>query len=253
MAAATPEPAAPKPITAPASVAPARGDNLLVNLLFNIVVPTLILTQLSGEHRLGPTWAVVAALVFPLGYGLRDALVRKKFNLFSALGVLSVALTGGISLLGLDPRYLAIKEAAVPGIIGLITLASLRTRYPLVRSLLFNPAVVDVDRVEAALAERASGRVFERCLVNASWIIAGSFFLSSLLNYVLAVVLVTSQPGTEEYNQQLGTMTALSYPVIALPATLVMMGGLFYLLRSITRLTGLPVEAILRHSRQDAP
>lgn len=240
------------PMTAPVAVAPARGDNLLINLLFNIIVPTLILTQLSGEHRLGPTWAVVVALAFPLGYGLRDALARKKFNLFSALGVLSVALTGGISLLGLDPRYLAIKEAAVPGIIGLVTVASLRTRYPLVRSLLFNPAVVEVDRVEAALTERAGKAAFERCLVNASWIIAGSFFLSSALNYMLAVVLVTSLPGTEEYNQQLGRMTALSYPVIALPATLVMMGGLFYLLRSITRLTGLPFEAILRNARQDA-
>ncbi|MGK2915651.1 MAG: VC0807 family protein, partial [Porticoccaceae bacterium] len=116
---------------------------MLINLVFNIVLPTLILTQLSSDHRLGPTAALVLALAFPVAYGLWDLRVRRKFNLLSGLGVISVLLTGGISLLHLDPRYLAIKEAAVPGIFGLLTLISLRTRYPLVRTLLFNDNVMD--------------------------------------------------------------------------------------------------------------
>ena len=53
------------------------------------------------------------------------------------------------------------------------------------------------------------------------------FFLSSLLNYLLAVIILTAEPGTVAFNEQLGKMTALSFPVIALPATAVLMGNLF--------------------------
>lgn len=221
----------------------------MINLVFNIVLPTLILTQLSSDHRLGPTAALVLALAFPVAYGLWDLRVRRKFNLLSGLGVISVLLTGGISLLHLDPRYLAIKEAAVPGIFGLLTLISLRTRYPLVRTLLFNDNVMDTKKVEAILEQRHNRTAFDRRLAVASGIVAASFFLSSLLNYVLARLIVTSPPGSPEYNQQLGEMTALSFPVIAVPAMLVMTGALFYLIRGITGLTGLSLEAIL-HDQQ---
>jgi len=84
-------------------------------------------------------------------------------------------------------------------------------------------------------------------LVNASWLVAGSFFLSAILNYVLATVLITSQPGTVEFNEQLGKMTALSFPVIAIPAMLVLMGALFYLFSRITKLTGLTLEDVIHH------
>jgi hypothetical protein len=83
-------------------------------------------------------------------------------------------------------------------------------------------------------------------LINASWILAGSFFLSSILNYLLAVIILTADPGTVSFNEQLGKMTALSFPVIALPAMAVMMGNLFYLFRGIKRLTGLDLEFIVK-------
>lgn len=220
---------------------------MLVNLAFNIVAPTLILTKLSSDEYLGTTWGVVIALLFPIGYGLLDFHRHRKINFFSGLGVFSVFLTGGISLLGLDPRYLAIKEATVPAIFGMATVLSLKTRFPLVRTLLFNKTVMETEKVENALREHNNQSAFEQRLVTASWIIAGSFFLSSALNYWLATSIVTSQPGSVEYNAQLGKMTALSFPVIALPATLVLVVAMIYLFRGITRLTGIPFEAIIKH------
>lgn len=224
---------------------------MLVNLAFNVLAPTLILVKLSDAQYLGTTWAIVIALLFPISYGLRDFHRRRKINFFSGLGVLSVFLTGGISLLGLDPRFLAIKEAAIPAIFGLATLLSLRTRYPLVRTLLFNDTVVETEKVKTALIENDSTQAFDKRMITASWIIAGSFFLSSLLNYLLATLIVTSQPGSVEYNTQLGKMTALSFPVIALPAMAVMVIAMIYLFRGITRLTGMPFESIIRHPEKD--
>ncbi len=222
-----------------------QQENTLANLLLNIVIPTLILIYASGEDRLGPTWAVVVALSFPIGYGLYDFNLKRKVNLFSAMGVISVILTGGISLLKLPTEYMAIKEAAIPAIIGLITIASLYTKYPLVRTFLFNPAFLQTDKVQQALEQANNTQTFEKTLKNATFLLAGSFFLSSVLNYMLAKYVLVSPPGTEEAIAELGKMQALSFPVITIPSTIVLIFAMYYLFTSITKLTHLGWDDIL--------
>jgi len=58
-------------------------------------------------------------------------------------------------------------------------------------------------------------------------------------------VILVSAPGTEAFNAELGKMNALSIPVIAIPATIVMMFALFYLFKQIKKLTQLELEDIL--------
>lgn len=227
-----------------APVKPKR-ESFLANILLNIVIPAVILSKLSNEQYLGPQWAVVVALSFPLGYGIRDFFRTHKINVFSALGFISILLTGGISLLQLDPQYIAIKEAAIPGIIGLATLFSVKTRFPLVKTFLYNDNVLKVDKIAAALKQVSAEARFEKVLQNTSYLVAASFFLSSVLNYVLAKKLLISPPGTEAFNAELGKMTALSYPVIAIPAMIVMMGSMFYLFRNIRLLTQLTLEDVI--------
>ena len=99
----------------PDSSAP-KEESLLLNLVCNIILPTLILTKFSGENYLGIKLAIIIALAFPLIYGLHDFITRGKLNFFSGLGVVSVSLTGGISLLEMDAIYIAIKEASIPGV-----------------------------------------------------------------------------------------------------------------------------------------
>jgi hypothetical protein len=225
---------------------PEKQESLLLNLLCNIILPTLILTKLSNDDYLGIKLAIIVALAFPLIYGLHDFITRGKLNFFSGLGILSVSLTGGISLLEMDAIYIAIKEASIPGVLGIATLISLKTSQPLIHTLILNDKVFEVGRINQALEKNGCHPQFDRLLVNASWILAGSFFLSSLLNYLLAVIILTAEPGTVSFNEQLGKMTALSFPVIALPAMAVMMGNIFYLFRGIKNLTGLNLESIIK-------
>ncbi len=227
-------------------------ESFLANLLMNIVIPTLILTKLSSEKYLGPNLGLIVALAFPIGYGTRDFIISRKFNFLSALGIVSVLLTGGISLLHLPTRYFAIKEAAIPALLGIATLVSMKTRYPLVRTFLYNDKVLRVSKIDQALADRHTRTLFDRTLTNASLLIAGSFFLSSLLNFVLAKMIMVSDPGTEAFNEELGKMTALSYPVIALPMTLILIGTLFYVFRSIKLLTGLTMEEVINDGTEDS-
>jgi len=165
---------------------PQKKHSILANLGFNIVIPTLILSKLSGENYLGPVFGVVVALAFPLLYGLRDYWMAHKPNFFSILGVINVLLTGSMSLLKLDPQYIAIKDAAIPSLLGLATLISIYTPYPLVRTFLFNDQVMQVTKVHEALERHNAVAKFEYHLTMASYMVAGSFFLSGVLNYILA-------------------------------------------------------------------
>jgi intracellular septation protein A len=229
----------------------AKKENLLLNILLNIVIPTLVLTKLSGEQYLGVKMAIVVALAFPIGYGLMDFHSRSKINLFSILGVVSVMLTGGISLLELDPKYIAIKEASIPGLLGIATLISIKTPWPLVKTLLYNPGVIRIDRIEIALKRNNTEAQFQSSLQIASILVAASFFVSSILNFILAKFVVVSTPGTEQFNIELGRLTALSYPVIVIPSMLVLIGSLVFLAKSIRKYTGLKFEEILVDLQED--
>ncbi|MCF2856674.1 septation protein IspZ [Pseudoalteromonas sp. SMS1] len=211
-------------------------------LLFNIIIPVIVLTRFSGEDALGPTLGIIVALAFPIGFGLWERNKTGKFNFISGLGIVSVLLTGGISLLELDAKYIAIKEALIPGIIGIAIIVSQYTKYPLLKTMMFNEKIMDIKKIESALAQAGNTEKLPKVQVIASNILAGSFFLSSLLNYVLAKMIVVSPAGTEAYNSELGRMTALSYPVIVLPTMIIFFIALYYLLTSLKKLTGLTVE-----------
>lgn len=219
-------------------------------LIFNIIIPVVILTRFSGEQHLGPTLGVVVALAFPIGFGFWEMRRTGKFSFISGLGIVSVLLTGGISLLELDPKYIAIKEAAIPGLLGVAIIVSQYTKYPLLKTLLFNRDVLDIDKIEHSMAERGTSNQLPKVQIIASNILAGSFFLSSLLNYILAKMIVVSQPGTEAYNDELGRMTALSYPVIMVPSMILFFITMFYLFSQLKKLTGLKVEEMLNDPKK---
>ncbi|MBC7938158.1 MAG: MFS transporter [Chitinophagaceae bacterium] len=224
----------------------ASKPNPLLEIGITILLPALILMQLSGEDRLGSVRALLLALAFPLGWGLWDGWRRRKLNWLAALGVVSTLLTGGIGLLKLDPQWLAVKEAAVPTLIGLVILGSIWTRSPLIRLLVFNATLFDVERVQAALARRHNTAVFETRLRTGTALLAATFFFSAVANYVLARWVVTSPAGTEAFNQELGRLTLLSYPIIAIPSMLMMMGLMFWLARGAKALTGLDLGEMMR-------
>ena len=225
---------------------PSQQGGFFSNLAFNIIIPVIILMKFSGPEHLGPAWGVVIALAFPIAYGSYDLHRTRKVNGFSILGIVSVILTGGISLLELDPQYIAIKEAAVPGVIGLAVLLSQFTRFPLVKKLLMNDKVIDTGKLHHAIMQQGNLAAFNRVVRVSTYLVASAFFLSAVLNYVLARMIVVSPAGTTEFNNELGRMTALSFPVISLPTMLVMFGAIFYLFFQMKKLTGHSVEHFLR-------
>ena len=148
-----------------------KKESMWLNLGFNLVIPIVFLRK--GGDWFGPSLEnllqspkdgtlvgsvmLLMAISFPIGYGVWDFCRRKKWNFLSILGALSAFLTGGIGLLpGATVSMFAIKEAALPGILGLLTVLTLKTKKPLVKLFLYNPDVIQVDLVDRALEERGS-------------------------------------------------------------------------------------------------
>ena len=225
---------------------PPKQENLLLNLVFNLVLPAAVLSKLSTPERLGPVYGLVVALAFPLGYGVWDFIKRRQANFISIIGFISVLLTGGLGLMHIGGMGFAVKEAAIPTVIAIAVLVSLRTKKPLVHSMLYNPQVIDVPRVDAALAERSTRSGFDRLLVTSSYLLAISFLISAVLNFGLARYLLKSPAGTPEFNGELARMHLLSWPVIVLPSMAMTMFALWRLLSGLKHLTGLTMDEIFR-------
>jgi hypothetical protein len=224
---------------------PPKPENLWLNLAFNVALPALILSKLSGPHALGPKGGLVVALVFPLGYGTWDFIKRRKANFISVLGFTSVLLSGGLGLLKADGFWFAVKDAAVPALIGLMLLGSMRAKEPLLKAVFYNDALMDVPRIEVALRERGTEAAFAAIMRRSTLLVAATFFLSGGMNFVLARHLLRSPGGTPEFNAELATMHWLSWPVVAVPSMAMMIVAMWQLVKGVEKLTGLTVDEVL--------
>ena len=189
-----------------------KKQNPLINILFNIIVPVVILSKFSNDNYLGPKLGLVVALAFPLGYFLWEWRREHKANFISILGFVSVLLTGIIGVFEFPSELIAYKEASVPFIIGLAVLISMKTPYPLVKKLLYNEDLMNMELINSRLEENDNSKAVERMLVNASYMVAASFLVSTILNFSLAKYLIHSPSGTPEFAEEMARMTALSYP-----------------------------------------
>jgi len=222
-----------------------QTSHIFLELIICVIIPTVVLKYLSSDDYLGPVYALIFGLSFPLLFGIQQFIKEKKFGFIPALGFISILLTSGIGLLELDPKYIAIKEMSIPLLIAIGTIVSLKTKYPLVKTFIYNDKIIQVEKVSQALEEGQNQAAFERVLQKATYILASSFLLSAFLNYALAKYIVKSPSGTAAFNDELGTMNLLSYPVITIPCVIVMVYAMMYLFKHIKRLTGLGFEDII--------
>jgi hypothetical protein len=226
---------------------PLKRENPLYSLLFNVVIPVVIMTRFSKPEALGPTNALLIGIAFPVGYGLYDLLIKKKVNWISILGVVGVGLTGVFGLLSLSGFWFAVKEAAIPLLIGLVVIVTQWTSKPLVKTFLYNDQLLNIPKIEDALDTQDKQTRVAVLLRNASFMLAGSFLLSSLLNFWLANRMVVSAPQTSAYVDEIGSFTGLSYFVIAVPCMVVMMVALFLLINGLSKVTELKWEELMRN------
>ena len=141
------------------------------------------MTKFSSENTLGSFYGLLIALSFPIIYGLSEFYFNRKINFFSVLGLISVLLTGGIGLFQFPSNWLAIKEALIPGIIGMAVIISTYTKYPLLK--MFFDETLNIEGLREKLTH-SDNEWFNARFRFSSLILGGTFFISSFLNFFLS-------------------------------------------------------------------
>lgn len=226
-----------------------KKENMFVSLLMNIVVPALILTKGAKlaerfDVAVSPPVVLVVALSFPLIYFCWDLWLRRKTNWISVIGFVGTLLTGGIGLCRLSPFWVAVKEASIPLFIAVVMIFSRK----LIRTFLFNENVFDVSAIESATRERGNDTMLALTLKRCARVLTASFLVSAILNFVLARVIVHTDPAVDSvaFNEELGKMMALSWPVIVLPCMVFIVAALIILIKGLEKASGLPLERIFK-------
>lgn len=233
-----------------------KKDNGLNNLIINIVIPAVLLmkgakwaTKLGVE--VSSVQVLIAALSLPLLYGLYDLIINKEKNFIAVLGFVSILLSGIVGVLKLSTDLIAIKEAAIPFIIGCVIYFSNFTSYPIAPKFLYHEEIFDKQNINSCLNPEKQNTL-EKNIKKASFFLFLSFMLSAVLNFVLAKYFIKSPTGTEAFNDELGQMTLYSYPIIVIPSMLIMGGIIWYIYNSIKKLTGLDSNGIFKFKKEEA-
>lgn len=247
-------------------------EHPLANILLNVIIPVLILSYLSKDPALqeklgklakpwhiGPFKALVTALALPIGYGVWHFVKTRRGNFFSVLGLISVLLTGGLTLYLWNQNgtvksnaglLFGLKEAVIPLVLGIAILTSHRSTSPLIRVFLYNNSIFDIPKIETRIAEVAAQADYDRLLFGATKLFAASFFLSSLMNLCLAQWFfrgfdATAIDALETYNAIIAKVTGWGFAVIGLPILVFLFFTLRRLLKGLGVLTGFKDEELM--------
>lgn len=247
-------------------------EHPLANVLVNVLIPVLALSYLSKDPELqraigktvqpwhmGPVKALMVGLAFPIAYGIRHFIKTRKANFFSALGLFSVLLTGGITIFlwnkdgTIKPNgdvLFGIKEASIPLILGVAVIGSHFTSTPLLRTFLYSDTLFDIARIEKEIDTHNARPDYGKIIFQATLLFAASFFISALLNFGLAVHFLgdldPSAPNARElYNAQVAKLTGWGFAVIGLPMLIFLFITLRRMITQLSRLTGLKEEEIM--------
>jgi len=241
-------------------------EHPLANILINVIIPVLVLSFLSKDPaiqeklgksaqlwHIGPLYAMMVALALPLAYGIWFFAQTRKPNFFSALGLVSILLTGGLTLYLWNQDgsvkhnaglLFGLKEASIPLVLGIAILTSARTTNPLLNVFLYNDSVFDIPKIESKVAELGKTADYQNLLLQSTRWFSASFFLSSLMNLGLALWFFrtfdhTAIDALEKYNEIVGQLTGWGFAVIGVPILVCIIVIMKHLLKGLNRLTGM--------------
>lgn len=217
-----------------------------MELVLTIVLPSLVLDHLSKPESLGPFWALVVSLLFPVAFGAWCLWKKTGWNVFSVLGFVTILLSGGLGLLKLDPVWFGLKESAMPVMLGLAFPLSHRFGKPLINALLMQPHILNMKALHAAISDSPKKVAFDSALFRASCGMGLGMAGSAVANFFLALWLLGGkEPGSEAFVKGIAKLNWMGLLVIGIPMTAIMMFVFFWLLREIQRITGLERDDLL--------
>ena len=243
-------------------------ENPLISICFNIFIPVLILK--NGDNWIHEilhlldiaelpvqfldainlsSMAFLIALIFPVAYFIYDFFKRKNVNVISILGFINVLLTGGIGIFGerfgLSKNWFIVKEGALPSFIGLGLIILRKLRKNSFNKILLNDIIFDNHKINSSIKYEEQNE-FETIVHRAGSHFIVGLFMSSFIQFILASLIVTSNPGESSFNEQVATMTWVSFLAVFVITMSIVGKGYLGLISGIEKITGLKKEDFLK-------
>jgi hypothetical protein len=210
----------------------------------NVFLPIAILLLLSDESRLGPLNALLLAVLIPATYGIWELVRSRTINASSILGVVSVLMTGLIAIFELSTSLFPLKEAVIPIGFAVVLLVTNRMRFPVVK-LLFD-MVQKRDLVERMVTEQGKASAYRKHTERSGMLWAGIMSLSGVLKFMLSSVIMTADPGTQEFNTQLATYGLVQIPTTMLLTMVLILSLIYSIAKGTGTIIGLSPTEVLR-------
>ncbi len=208
------------------------------------MIPLVILTRFSGEAQLGATKGLLLALAFPVAYELYNVRRRRKLSMVSVLAIGGILVTGAISLLGLSEGWLAVRRSVPYFAMSLAVLISMGLKRPLLSLLL--PHILDMKKVEVAAKKKQVSDILAKRIQRAGLLLGGVLLAIGIISFVLTKIVIMSEVGTSGFNQEYARLRLWSLMATTLPLFIGMTGVIFYLARSIEKLTDRDIDDLMK-------
>ena len=242
-----------------------KTEKPLHSVLFNILIPVLILKngnkwidKYLGDTEVFQKWTdyldfpslvFAIALIFPLVYFIYDLMLRKNINVISILGFINILLTGGIGVFGskygLTKNWFILKEGLLPLMIGFFLFLMSVFKKESFYNIFLNELMFQKDKIKNAIHDNLKSE-FDKVLKVTGYYFISGFFISSIIQFFLASIIVVSNPGDPSFNEEVSTMTWVSYIAVLLPTMIVLAKGFMGLISGIENLTGMKKEEFLK-------
>ncbi len=221
-----------------------QNNNIFLDLIFSILIPSLLLTRGADYFpNLTAIELFLVALSIPILYGFYDFITNKHFNVISLAGLLNVTLTGGIGLFQASKIIIVIKEAGFPLVLGILMVV-FNSR---LQGFIKNQAE---EILNIALIISKSSKVFFDNWVK--WIsrqIPYTFFLSSILNGIMTIIVIQSQPGTQTFNEEIAKLLVWGFLGVAIPCMIITIGIMIVGFKKLQKETSLKFEQLFKETK----
>ena len=111
-------------------------------------------------------------------------------------------------------------------------------------NIFLNELMFNKDKIINSIDDNLKSE-FDRVLKVTGYYFISGFVVSSIIQFLLAFIIVVSNPGDTSFNEEVSTMTWVSYIAVLLPTMIILGKGIMGLITGIEKLTGMKKEEFL--------
>ncbi|AFZ69066.1 VC0807 family protein [Deinococcus peraridilitoris] len=231
-------------MTRPAPRSRPSWANYVMDVVFTLIVPLACLrpvlpfTDQGLGMLVGPVAAYLTASLVPVTYLLLSVLLARRVNTVTTLAAASALMSGALAFWPLSGVAFAIKDSSGSLFLLMVTSGSLWLRRPLFTSILQVALLPGTPRQEMQLRTLLATPGMYDATRRATVALQLKALLVASTNIIVKSAMVSAPFGTQTFNSQLASATAVMIPLAYLASAAGYGLALWFIRRGFTRLLG---------------